>query len=622
MQEDSGGLLHLKGLQTFRTTDPEEALSLFFLGATNRITSATPMNHASSRSHAIFTMHIESRTSSTPNGEAADQDGQEHLSQGKLHLVDLAGSERVYKSRDEDDDQINPRRASGAASVTHDDKTRFEGRNINLSLHYLEQVIVSLQDVASGQARRHAEAVGRHIPYRNSVLTSYLRDALGGNCRTAFIVTVCMVAGNLDETLSTCRFANRCAQLEVDIERNRPLTLETQLRRLEKKHALVTSECVARERDIAALKQLLKTSLSSMASLRSCVSQHAREILTEAGTNDCRSLVERYLRHDPGADATIHGDSQTLAKLEEARAFEAETEIGSASLEHQVDLLSLPSELQIVLDVQLHASSTATVLDGERANAAVLRQVARLLRSHAEYAAEMAAKATNEVEGWRQRAQEHIRRHEEFAPVQQQQQHHHHHVATQHLPLSDSPMPATSNRVLGNGSQALEPVEGGQGLSDALELEESEPHDLTPAFQHGQSPREDAESRLNQQVSKMLASRAAVNSDAVAKLTSRLGISSLAKPYDTLAAMLIGGNMFIKHGRRGKPQARWLWLSPDQESLLWRRNGDLKVRTILTLSLVVVHAQEVRIHVAFDALLGSGVSSTQAVYLGSAWLQQ
>ena len=48
-------------------------------------------------------------------------------------------------------------------------------------------------------------------------------------------------------------------------------------------------------------------------------------------------------------------------------------------------------------------------------------------------------------------------------------------------------------------------------------------------------------------------------------------------PFDALASMLIGGNMFIKHGRRGKPQARWLWLSPDRQSLLWRRNGDLKV---------------------------------------------
>lgn len=34
-------------------------------------------------------------------------------------------------------------------------------------------------------------AVGSfHVPYRNSVMTSILRDSLGGNCRTVFVVTL------------------------------------------------------------------------------------------------------------------------------------------------------------------------------------------------------------------------------------------------------------------------------------------------------------------------------------------------------------------------------------------------------------------------------------------------
>ena len=46
-----------------------------------------------------------------------------------------------------------------------------EAKYINLSLHYLEAVIISLQQV-TGQARKH-------IPYRNSLLTKILRDSLG-----------------------------------------------------------------------------------------------------------------------------------------------------------------------------------------------------------------------------------------------------------------------------------------------------------------------------------------------------------------------------------------------------------------------------------------------------------
>lgn len=60
---------------------------------------------------------------------------------GKLHVVDLAGSERVFKSLEEDEALDNTRPArSGNTYVAHDAKTRREGRNINLSLHYLEQV--------------------------------------------------------------------------------------------------------------------------------------------------------------------------------------------------------------------------------------------------------------------------------------------------------------------------------------------------------------------------------------------------------------------------------------------------------------------------------------------------
>lgn len=54
----------------------------------DRITSSTAMNHASSRSHAIFTIMIE--------GETIKHD-QRVLTRGKINLVDLAGSERVYK---------------------------------------------------------------------------------------------------------------------------------------------------------------------------------------------------------------------------------------------------------------------------------------------------------------------------------------------------------------------------------------------------------------------------------------------------------------------------------------------------------------------------------------------
>ena len=115
LMEDDHGKIHLKNLSAQLARSEEEALNLLFVGDTNRMISETPMNMASSRSHCIFTVGIEAR-----------KEGSDVVRRSKLHLVDLAGSERVKK--------------------TGIEGTVFrEARYINLSLHYLEQVIIALQ---------------------------------------------------------------------------------------------------------------------------------------------------------------------------------------------------------------------------------------------------------------------------------------------------------------------------------------------------------------------------------------------------------------------------------------------------------------------------------------------
>ncbi len=142
MQEDEDGRTHLRNLSAQVARSEEEALNLLFMGDTNRVISETPMNEASSRSHCIFTIGIDARRA-----------GSDVVRRSKLHLVDLAGSERAKK--------------------TGIEGTVFkEARYINLSLHYLEQVIIALQEKQ------------KYVPYRNSMMTSVLRDSLGGNCKT------------------------------------------------------------------------------------------------------------------------------------------------------------------------------------------------------------------------------------------------------------------------------------------------------------------------------------------------------------------------------------------------------------------------------------------------------
>lgn len=62
-----------------------------------------------------------------------------------------------------------------------------EARHINLSLHYLQQVIIALSDTSR-----------THVPYRNCALTSALRDSLGGNCMTAMVANIAMDKANLE----------------------------------------------------------------------------------------------------------------------------------------------------------------------------------------------------------------------------------------------------------------------------------------------------------------------------------------------------------------------------------------------------------------------------------------
>ena len=132
------------------------------------------MNNASSRSHCVFTIQIEKRDLKTNS-----------IRSSKIHLVDLAGSERTHKT--DPDSQI-----------------KNEAKYINRSLSYLEQVIVALGEQAKKNVNRS------HVPYRNSMLTSILRDSLGGNCKTVMIATLSTEKASEDETLSTARFAQRC----------------------------------------------------------------------------------------------------------------------------------------------------------------------------------------------------------------------------------------------------------------------------------------------------------------------------------------------------------------------------------------------------------------------------
>uniref|UniRef100_A0A8C6P826 Kinesin-like protein n=1 Tax=Nothobranchius furzeri TaxID=105023 RepID=A0A8C6P826_NOTFU len=150
-----------------------EAYKVLSMGWRNRRVASTSMNRESSRSHAVFSMTLESK-------ESVNEVVNIRMSQ--LNLVDLAGSERQKD--------------------THTEGSRLkEASSINRSLMCLGQVIMALVDVSNGKHR--------HICYRDSKLTFLLRDSLGGNAKTYIIANVHPGSKCFGETLSTLQFAQR-----------------------------------------------------------------------------------------------------------------------------------------------------------------------------------------------------------------------------------------------------------------------------------------------------------------------------------------------------------------------------------------------------------------------------
>jgi len=149
-------------------------------GTANRTVASTQMNATSSRAHTVVTITFDQITKNPA--------GQETKKSSSINLVDLAGSERAD--------------STGATG----DRLK-EGANINRSLSSLGNVISALADQSLGKKKIV-------VPYRDSVLTMLLMNALGGNSKTIMIAALSPADINYDETLSTLRYADRAKKIK------------------------------------------------------------------------------------------------------------------------------------------------------------------------------------------------------------------------------------------------------------------------------------------------------------------------------------------------------------------------------------------------------------------------
>lgn len=177
LREDSSGVV-VGGLVLKQIHNAEELIELLHLGNRNRTQHPTDANAESSRSHAIFQVHIRMVDKKTSTKRTV-----------KLSMIDLAGSERAQSTK-----------CKGL---------RFkEGANINRSLLSLGNCINKLADGC------------KHIPYRDSNLTRILKDSLGGNCQTLMIANVSPSSITYEDTYNTLKYASRAKKIRTVCRQN------------------------------------------------------------------------------------------------------------------------------------------------------------------------------------------------------------------------------------------------------------------------------------------------------------------------------------------------------------------------------------------------------------------
>ncbi|CAH8666413.1 unnamed protein product [Schistosoma bovis] len=237
---ESNDQVYIKGLNCLTVNNLEEALTVLFEGELNRTVASHSLNRFSSRAHAIFTVYLTIIDSMDSNG---------CIKCSKIHYVDLAGSDNLKRTQTTD-------------------KLFKESAYINRSLAFLEQTILALSDPTRD-----------YIPYRQSKLTHFLKNSIGGRCQTILIANIWNKNTFLKETLSTLRFASRAMSIPSKPEINQMHDSMAIIKKLQNSNANLLREL------------LMYDTLNNRGQIN-------YDSLTEKQKNKLRNSVLKYLNNE------------------------------------------------------------------------------------------------------------------------------------------------------------------------------------------------------------------------------------------------------------------------------------------------------------------------------------
>uniref|UniRef100_I1P462 Kinesin motor domain-containing protein n=1 Tax=Oryza glaberrima TaxID=4538 RepID=I1P462_ORYGL len=307
IRETGNGGITLAGVTEAEVKTKEEMASFLARGSSSRATGSTNMNSQSSRSHAIFTISMDQKKTSSASDKLSNDDYD--ILSSKFHLVDLAGSERAKRT--------------GA-----DGLRLKEGIHINRGLLALGNVISAL-----GDEKKRKE--GAFVPYRDSKLTRLLQDSLGGNSKTAMIACISPADSNAEETINTLKYANRARNIQnkavvwsFSLKINRdPVTAEMQ--KLRSQLEQLQTELLFSRSGSAALEELqLLQQKVSLLELKNSELNH--------------ELKERELSYEQLAQSALAAQlekDQLMLKIESARNGKSWDDIENTDTDQDVEVM-------------------------------------------------------------------------------------------------------------------------------------------------------------------------------------------------------------------------------------------------------------------------------------------
>lgn len=291
-----------------------EAMEVVDRGAANRRVAETRMNRESSRSHAVLIVSIARQNPDTQT-----------IRFSQLYICDLAGSENAFKTKVEGEQLV-------------------EAGHINASLLTLGRVIRALSSKTAS-----------HVPYRDSKLTRLLCTSLGGNSRTALVITLSPSEWNASESLSTLRFGNATRLIE-----NKPIANEVvQDEQLEMHLALAQKKLVQNRAVLARLHREREQLAALLTALGVTAAQIEAAELEALGGG--RATVARPSTAAESFEGTgSPGDLGGAAESKEGGKFdeEAEGKQAAAAAGAGVDMPPRPDTRQ---EAALHASERSSM---------------------------------------------------------------------------------------------------------------------------------------------------------------------------------------------------------------------------------------------------------------------